>query len=167
MVTRDRRERVLATLPQLEALPERPPIIVVDNASADGTAAAVARRHPAVRLIRCERDAGAAARTVGAEAARTPLVAFCDDDSWWAPGALRRAAETFAARPRPRPLAARGLVEPGRPLDPTCAEMAASPLPAPPGLPGPAVLGFVACGAVVRREALLGCGGFHGRYGFG
>jgi N-acetylglucosaminyl-diphospho-decaprenol L-rhamnosyltransferase len=165
IATRDRRERLLATLALLEALPERPPIIVVDNASADGTAPT--RRHPGVRVIRCDRDIGAAARTVGAEAASTPLVAFSDDDSWWAPGALARAGDVFAAHPRLGLLAARVLVEPSGRLDPTCERMRTSPLPARPGLPGPAVLGFVACGAVVRREALLESGGFNGRYGFG
>jgi hypothetical protein len=35
-----------------------------------------------------------------------------------------------------------------------------SPLPRQPDLPGPPVLGFVACGAVVRRSAYLAVGGF-------
>jgi GT2 family glycosyltransferase len=38
--------------------------------------------------------------------------------------------------------------------------MAASPLPAPVELPGPAVLGFVACAAIVRTEAFAEVGGF-------
>ena len=29
------------------------------------------------------------------------------------------------------------------------------------------MLGFLACGAVARRSAVLACGGFHERYGFG
>jgi GT2 family glycosyltransferase len=45
--------------------------------------------------------------------------------------------------------------------------MARSPLPEGAGLPGPRVLGFVACGAVVRREAVLAAGGFDERYGIG
>jgi GT2 family glycosyltransferase len=44
--------------------------------------------------------------------------------------------------------------------DPVCALMAASPLDRAADLPGPSVLGFVACGAVVRREAFLAAGGF-------
>ena len=36
-----------------------------------------------------------------------------------------------------------------------------------PDLPGPPVLGFVACGAVVRRAAYLACGGFEPRLGIG
>jgi GT2 family glycosyltransferase len=57
-------------------------------------------------------------------------------------------------------LAARVLVgEDGR-LDPVCSEMAASPLGRRPDLPGPPIQGFVACGAVVRRDAFLDVGGF-------
>jgi GT2 family glycosyltransferase len=35
------------------------------------------------------------------------------------------------------------------------------------GLPGLPVLGFLACGAIVRRDAFLAAGGFHRRYGIG
>src|SRR4051794_22366336 len=52
-------------------------------------------------------------------------------------------------------------------MDPVCSAMAASPLAARPGLPGPAILGFVACGAVVRRTAFLDAGGFNPRFGIG
>jgi N-acetylglucosaminyl-diphospho-decaprenol L-rhamnosyltransferase len=34
-------------------------------------------------------------------------------------------------------------------------------------LPGPPVLGFVACGSIVRRRAYLAVGGFEPRFGFG
>jgi GT2 family glycosyltransferase len=44
--------------------------------------------------------------------------------------------------------------------------MATSPLGGRGG-PGPAVLGFLACGAVVRRSAFLAAGGFSLRYGIG
>ncbi|MFL6189348.1 MAG: glycosyltransferase family 2 protein, partial [Actinomycetes bacterium] len=52
-------------------------------------------------------------------------------------------------------------------LDPVCDEMAHSPLPPADDLPGPSVLGFIACGAVVRRSAFLEVGGFHARLGVG
>jgi GT2 family glycosyltransferase len=167
LVTRDRRERLLATLQRLRALPERPPVVVVDNASRDGTAAAVKEHHPEVSLIKLRRHIGSAARTVAVEAAETPLVAFNDDDSWWTPGALRRAAALFEAYPRLGLLAARILVEPGERLDPTCEAMRCSPLRSDVPLPGPPVLGFLACGAVARRSTVLACGGFHARYGIG
>lgn len=160
VVSRDRRDAVLTTLASLSALPERPPVVLVDNGSTDGTAAAVARAHPDVRVLQPGRNLGAVGRTLGVEAARTELVAFCDDDSGWAPGALPRAAEHFAAAPRLGLLAARVLVGPQARLDPVCASMARSPLPVRPDLPGRPVLGFLACGAVVRRSAYLAVGGF-------
>ena len=51
--------------------------------------------------------------------------------------------------------------------DPVCRELAASPLPAAEDVPGPRLLGFVACGAVVRRHAFLGAGGFREALGVG
>lgn len=160
VMTRDRCDNLLHTLDRLRDLPERPPVVVVDNDSSDGTVAEVARRHPWVAVRALPENLGAVARTVGATTATTAYIAFADDDSWWEPGALRRAAELLDANPRLGLLAARILVGPDAHLDPVCAEMAASPLPAPPGGPGPSVLGFVACGAVVRREAFLEVGGF-------
>jgi GT2 family glycosyltransferase len=165
IATHDRRDRLLATLDRFAALDDRPPVIVVDNASTDGTAGAIGRHHPWVEVIRCERPVGPAARTLGVSAARTPLVAFNDDDSWWPAGALRRATELFDRHPRLGLLAARIVVEPGARPDPTCAAMRDSPLP--PAAPGPRVMGFLACGAVVRRSAFLESGGFDPRFGFG
>jgi GT2 family glycosyltransferase len=51
--------------------------------------------------------------------------------------------------------------------DPICAQMANSRLPRRPGLPGPSVLGFLACSCVVRRAAFLEAGGFEQRLGVG
>lgn len=167
VISRDRRESLLATLGRLRELPERPPILVVDNGSGDGTPEAVRADFPAVRLIEARRNLGSAGRTLGVRAADTPYVAFADDDSWWAPGALATAADLFAASPRLAVLGARVLVGPQERLDPVCAAMAASPLGRAPDLPGPSVLGFLACGAVVRRSAYLEVGGFHDRFGVG
>ena len=50
---------------------------------------------------------------------------------------------------------------PGRADDPINALLASGPLRRTPGLPGPPVLGFLACAAVVRRRAYLEAGGFH------
>lgn len=160
IITRNRREGLLATVARLEDLPERPVIVVVDNGSQDDTVAAVRAKHPDVRLVPLGRNRGAVARDIGVHLARTPYVAFSDDDSWWEPGALARAAELFDAHPRLGLIAARILVGTGRVPDPVNAAMAASPLPAEPGAPGPSVLGFLACGAIVRRQAFLEAGGF-------
>jgi len=161
VATRNRRERLLQTLERLEALPERPPIIVVDNASEDGTAEMVSEAFPAMRMLALDRNHGAFARNLGVEKLETPLVAFSDDDSWWAPGALSRAARAFQRFPRTGLIAARILVGPERRIDPTSAAMRG---PTPPRLPGPRVSGFVACGAIVRRRAFLEAGGFSRRF---
>lgn len=167
MATRDRRERALASLRRLHELAQVSPIIVVDDGSSDGTAQAVRTAFPDVVVLQPTGARGVtAARNAGVRAAATPYVAFSDDDSWWAPGALGRAARVFADHPRLALVAGRILVGADERLDPTCLVMAASPLPSA-GLPGPRVLGFVACGAVVRREAFLAVGGFPERYVIG
>ncbi|WP_240487360.1 glycosyltransferase family 2 protein [Actinomadura flavalba] len=161
VATRNRRAELLATVRRLRALPERPEVIVVDNGSTDGTSAAVRGLADAgVLALRLGRNLGAPARNVGAAAARTPYVAFSDDDSWWEPGALARAADVLDRNPRLGLLAARTLVGRWRASDPINAAMAKTPLPAGPALPGPPVLGFLACAAVVRRGAFLDVGGF-------
>jgi GT2 family glycosyltransferase len=167
VATRDRRDSLVRVLEQLHSLPERPPTVVVDNASSDGTLASVRSRFPEVDVIALGENLGAAARTVGVQAAETPFVAFADNDSWWEPGALTLAADVLEGYPSVALLAARVLLEPGGREDPTCAFMGESPLRADELLPGKPVLGFVACGAVVRRSAYLEAGGFHARLHFG
>ena len=167
IATRNRGPELVGTLARLRALPERPPVVVVDNGSTDGTAELVRVGHPGVRVVGLRRNWGGAARTVGARLVDSPYVAFSDDDSWWAPGALGWAAELLDRHPRLAVLAARVLVGPDQRHDPVCDEMAHSPLGRAADLPGPSVLGFIACGAVVRRSAFLEVGGFHARLGVG
>ena len=160
VATRDRNSSLLHTLERLATVSGGPPVIVVDNGSADGSPEAVRRAFPDVEVVTAGRNLGSAARTLGVERASTPYVAFSDDDSWWAPGALDRAAAAMDAHPNVGLVAARVEVGAGGVLDPVCAEMARSPLPADPRLPGRPVLGFLACGAVVRRTAYVEVGGF-------
>ncbi len=164
IVTRDRRDDLMQVLARV---PAGVPVCVVDNGSGDGTPDAVRARHPGVDLVEAGRNLGAGGRTLAARRLGTRYVAFNDDDSWWAPGALGRAEALFEAHPRLGLVAARVLVGPEERLDPVCEAMRDSPLPADPSLPGPPVLGFVACGAVVRTEAFLAVGGFDSRYGIG
>jgi N-acetylglucosaminyl-diphospho-decaprenol L-rhamnosyltransferase len=163
VATRNRSDELLTTLGHLRALPEKPRVIVVDNGSTDGTREAVSRRFPEVEVVSLADNLGAAARNVGVRRLGTPYVAFSDDDSWWAPEALSRAADLFDAYPRLGLLAARILVGPEERVDPVCAEMQLSPLSHEVYLPGPTVLGFVACAAIVRRTAYLEAGGFEPR----
>ncbi|GAA2594744.1 glycosyltransferase family 2 protein [Actinomadura fulvescens] len=160
VATKDREHDLRRSLPHHTA-----PVIVVDNASADGTPQVAA--DAGARLVRLPRNLGAAARNVGVEQATTRYVAFADDDSWWAPGALDHATKVLDAHPRTALLAARVLVGDKGRLDPTSEAMAHSPLGRPEGLPGPAVLGYLACSIVMRRDAFLGVGGFSELLHFG
>lgn len=166
MITRDRCASAVRSIDALTALPEQPPIIVVDNGSADDTVAALTGR-PRLRVVAAGRNLGAAGRNVGARLAETPYVAFADDDSWWAPGALATAARELDAHPRLAVLAGRTLVGPGELDDPLNAQLASAPLGSADDLPGPSIFGFLACAAVVRRSAFLDAGGFHDRLGVG
>jgi GT2 family glycosyltransferase len=167
ITSRDRRSRLLGTLARLDALGEGWPVTVVDDGSVDATSAAVASAHPEVTLLRLDASRGAAARNLGVHRSSAPYVAFCDDDSGWAPDALARAVGILDDAPTVGALAARVLTGRSRQPDPICEQLAASPLSGWAGLPGPRVLGFLACGAVVRREAFLAVGGFHPRFGIG
>jgi GT2 family glycosyltransferase len=158
VATRDRAASLRRTLERLTVTGA--PVLVVDNGSRDGTPGLVRREFPGVRVVELPANRGARARNVGVEVAATPYVAFADDDSWWAPDALDRAAAGFDACPRLGLIAARTLVGPEERLDPVAAGMAGAPLGRSDDLPGPSVLGFLACASVVRRTAFLSCGGF-------
>jgi glycosyltransferase involved in cell wall biosynthesis len=88
VITYNRCDELDRTLQRLAELPEQPPVIVVDNASTDGTAEMVRSRHPGVALLTPNANLSAVGRNLGVEAARTPYVAFCDDDTWYEPGSL-------------------------------------------------------------------------------
>ncbi|WP_344393262.1 glycosyltransferase family 2 protein [Streptomyces vastus] len=167
IATRNRAPSLARTLRHLLDLPERPPVVVADNASTDGTRDLLAREFPQVRVLSLPHNRGALARTHGVRALDSPYVAFSDDDSWWAPGALSRAARLFDAHPRLGLLSARTLVGPAAEPDPLNDMLATSPLGPAADLPGTQVLGFLACASVVRRSAYLDAGGFHPLLFFG
>jgi GT2 family glycosyltransferase len=167
VITRDRRESLARTLTRLAALPERPAVIVADNASRDGTAAMVRWEHPEVTLLPLRCNTGAVARNIAVRLVTTPYVAFCDDDTWWEPGALRRCADVLGAWPGVASVTARIVVEPSGEDDPIVAELASSPVPAPAGLPGPALMSFLAGASVLRVGAFRAAGGFSARLWLG
>ncbi|MEV0895707.1 glycosyltransferase [Actinoplanes sp. NPDC049802] len=167
VITWQRRAEALACVSRLRELPERPHIVLVDNGSTDGTADAVRERHPDVEVVALGENLGAVGRNIGVRRTRTPYVAFCDDDTWWSPGSLSRAADVLDAHPRLALVNARIMVEPAGSEDPIVAELRNSPVPAPDWMPGPALGSFLAGASVVRRDAFEAAGGFSERLWLG
>ena len=167
VITHNRCEELRRTLTSLGTLPERPRVVVVDNASTDGTARMVAEEHPDIRLLEPGENLGAVGRNLGASVVDTPYVAFCDDDTWYEPGALSTAADVLDAHPSVAVVTAKIVVEPYGRVDAISEEMAASPLPRVPGLPGHPLLSFLAGVSVVRRTAFEQAGGFSPRLWLG
>lgn len=167
VITRNRCDELLRTLAHLESLPDAAPVVVVDNGSTDGTAAAVRTRHPGVELIESRENLGAVGRNVAVERVTTRYVTFCDDDTRPQPGALTRAADVLDAHPGVGSVTGRCLVEPDLTEDPITPEMRDSPVPAPEGLPGPALLGIMAGLSTLRTAAFREVGGFHPRLWLG
>ncbi|MGW0160117.1 glycosyltransferase family 2 protein [Mycobacterium sp. NPDC003323] len=146
-------DRLLATTPC--------PVIVVDNGSDDDTVAVAHRAgRDRVTVVELDDNLGAVARNVGVARSATPYVAFCDDDSWWEPEAVALAERIFDDHPTVGLLAARTVVWPDGRDDAVVAALAASALGHRAGLPGPSILGFLACSALVRKSAFEGAGGF-------
>jgi GT2 family glycosyltransferase len=163
ILTYNRANELLRTLEHMLALPEQPAIVVVDNASIDSTALLVRERFPSVTLISVEQNIGAAARNIGVKHVQTPYVAFADDDSWWAPGSLEEATRALDTYPQVAAVCARILLGDEEKEDPICKVMATSPLSAS-DLPGPVLLGFIACAVVFRRSAYLEAGGYEPKF---
>jgi len=163
ILTYNRLDEVSRTVERMLALKERPRIVVVDNGSTDGTPELLRARFPGVRCIAVSGNPGASGRNAGVAILDTPYVALCDDDTWWAPGSLGRAADLLDACPRLAVVAGRVLVGPEQRFDPICRAMADSPVTPRTALPGPAIVGFLAGAAMVRRSAFLAVGGFERR----
>jgi GT2 family glycosyltransferase len=163
IASRDRAEELATTVARLLDTTDCP-IIVVDNDSQDDSVAVLNRiaAGAAGRLLVIELDTnrGAVGRNVGVAAARTPYVAFSDDDSWWMPEAPAMGADLFDRYPTLGLLAARTIVWPQRKEDPFTHVLASSPLGHRPELPGPSVLGFMSCASMVRKRAFEAAGGF-------
>ncbi|MFI4917412.1 MAG: glycosyltransferase [Phycisphaerales bacterium JB060] len=100
IVAYNRKDALLRTLAHLS---DREPaasaeVIVVDNASSDGTAKEVRQRFPGVRLVELHENTGVAAFNRGVEATSGNTVLILDDDSWPDPTALALALELLVER---------------------------------------------------------------------
>lgn len=162
VLTHNRREEVLHTVAQLHALPERPDVIVADNGSSDGTADALIARFPRVRVVRCAKNLGAAARNRAAALASTDYVAFSDDDTEWQPGSLAYAVALLDRWPRVAVLSASVVVGDAREPDSACDAMRDSPLDRH-DLPGPSLVGYMAGACVFRTAMFRAVGGYEPR----
>lgn len=143
LATHNRREVVLHTLDQLESRGlerRRYEIIVVDNASTDGTAEAL-RGRAGVTVRRLARNLGSCAKAVGVRQAAGGVILLLDDDSFPRPGCIERLLRRFASDPN---LAAAGFTVHLPDGSQECAAL-------------PHV--FVGCGVGLRRRALEEVGG--------
>jgi GT2 family glycosyltransferase len=133
-------------------------VIVVDDGSADETAAIVARRFPQVTLISQGNAGSPVARNRGVEAASGEYIAFLDDDDEWLPGKTRTQMGAFAENPEAALTIASAHIE-GLPEAAPPADGALQPLRFREIFP---VVGFhYGCsGWVIRRDAFVAAGGF-------
>jgi GT2 family glycosyltransferase len=92
-------------------------IIVVDNASTDGTVEMIGREFPDVRLIVMPHDRYGACETfnIGFASARHELVAILDDDIVMQPEWLEKTTERLAREPATTAILSTQVVEPGTP----------------------------------------------------
>jgi GT2 family glycosyltransferase len=126
VVSFNTREHLLRCLASLEASLVPLEVVVVDNASADGSADAVAERFPATRLIRNSDNVGfGTASNQGLALGRAPYVLLLNSDAEVKAGAVEAMVALLDARPGvgavgPRTVGPDGVVEVsfGPPLTP-------------------------------------------------
>jgi glycosyltransferase involved in cell wall biosynthesis len=141
-------------------------IVVVDDASTDGTASIVRRFAPRVTLVTRQRGGVSATRNYGASITDSEWLTFLDQDDLWEPENLERQMAAIAASPEAGACYAdrRILVQ-----QPDCSfryEPPSWPTPTPEEL-GATLLErcpFTPCSVLVHRDAFLSIGGFDGRH---
>lgn len=108
-------ERALASLATAApAIPHE--VVVVDNASADGSAAMVRERFPAVRLIESETNVGfARANNLGIRATSGDLILLLNSDTVVPPGAIDTLVADLLAHPEAAAAGPRLVDSSGRP----------------------------------------------------
>jgi GT2 family glycosyltransferase len=101
LVTWNRREDTLEAVRSVEAQGYRHfEVVVVDNGSTDGTAPALREAYPVVRLVRLDRNLGAAGgRNPGIAAAQGEIIFLLDSDASLAGDTLDGIVRRFQAEP--------------------------------------------------------------------
>jgi len=158
----NKKAHVLAIVRALMQQTRRPrEIVVVDNASTDGTAAALRAEFPIpgspLVLIEMPHDRFGACETfnLGFRAATQEFVAILDDDVVLPPNWVERLLARFDREPPTTVLVTTQVIEPAMPDEyvaraDVCAERYLST--------------FRGCGSLVRRAALLRAGGYDERF---
>ena len=148
ILAHDRRDELAVTLERVQELaypPDRLEVVVVDNASTDGTAEMVRARFPDVRLLRTERNEGVPAWNRAFAVGRGEWFLVLDDDCHLERDGLGRALAA-AERARADLVSFRvESAEPGRSFTDAYR---------------PGFLTFWGCAALVRARALREIGGF-------
>ncbi|MFC5431691.1 glycosyltransferase family 2 protein [Paraburkholderia denitrificans] len=153
VLTRNHVRQTVDTVARLMALPEHPNVIVADNGSSDTTVSLLASLFPQLRIVQGLRDLGMTGFNRAVALAHTDYVACCDDSTWFAPGALARATQLLDAHPRIAVISACVADEAEREIHPAC-QMLSATSPGGNGLPGPALVNFMA-GACIFRASVL------------
>jgi GT2 family glycosyltransferase len=146
IVTRNRRDALLATLAKLEQnthLPRRSwETIVVDNASDDGSPESVAKKFRSAKIIRLSENEGMPGRNHGFKKARGRYVCLLDDDSYPIEDAIPKSLNYLEHNPMTAAIVGRVVLPDG-------------------GLEGPALPSVLLGGAsVVQKSVLDQTGGF-------
>ncbi|WP_246024758.1 glycosyltransferase family 2 protein [Paraburkholderia dinghuensis] len=164
VLTRNHVRQTVDTVARLVALPEHPNVIVADNGSTDTTISLLASLFPQVRIVQGLRDLGMAGFNRAVALARTEYVACCDDSTWFAAGALARAAQLLDDNPQVAVLNARVADDAEREIHPACLMLSAtSTSPRGDGLPGPALANFMAGACIFRAGVFRELGGYEER----
>ncbi|MBB6281995.1 glycosyltransferase family 2 protein [Geobacillus subterraneus] len=96
MLAWNRKDDVRESLRHIQEIDYNPlEVIVVDNASTDGTAEMVEEEFPYVQLIKMRENIGIAAYNVGFEQANGKYIVIIDDDSFPAKSAIERMVQVF------------------------------------------------------------------------
>lgn len=98
-LTWNARDQALACIAHLQG-PQIAGIVVVDNASTDGTVEAVRAAHPDVTVLALDAPLGlAAGLNRGAELGEAPFILYLNDDVFAAPGSVEALLEALESRP--------------------------------------------------------------------
>jgi GT2 family glycosyltransferase len=171
VVTWQGRELLAECLDSLARQTEPHRLVVVDNASTDGTSGLLAERFPSATVVRNRANLGfAGGVTAGLAVVETPLVALLNNDAVAEPDWLARLVSALDAHPEAAAVTSRLLLAGVTPptLNNTGVLLLADGYGADRGLGAPAdaydepdeVFGFSGGAALLRTDALRAVGGF-------